>query len=44
MVDVSVDILGTHADTVVAYGQRTGLAVYGDAHLEFAQLTLDLAA
>ena len=43
LVDIFVDIVGGHSDTVVADGQRSGLGVDLHCHLGVAYLTLEVA-
>ena len=43
LVDILVNFLGGHTDTVVAHGQCFCLGVNAYAHLEFAQLALEVA-
>ena len=42
LVDVLLDLVGRHADTPVAHGERAGLLVDDDLDLELAQLALVL--
>ena len=43
LVDVLVNFLGGHTDTVIAHGQCFCLRVNADTHLEFAHLALEVA-
>ena len=43
LVDIFVDIVGGHSDTVVADGQRSGLGVDLHCYLGVANLTLEVA-
>ena len=43
LVDVLLNLLGCHADAVVAHGDGLGILVDADAHLQLAHLTLEVA-
>ena len=43
LIDIFVNILSSHADTMIGNGERSGLFVNADAHAHVAKLTLEIA-